>query len=149
MDRLPPQNIEAEQSVLGSLLIDPDAIVKIAAFLRPKDFYRERHAWLYEAMFSLHERHEPLDFITVVDELARRNQLEEIGGPAFIADLISTTPTAMYVDFYARIVERTAVLRRLISAATEIVELAVAITVVPSLALFVTLTSPVTVTLLS
>ena len=119
-----PANLEAEQAVLGSLLIDPDAIVKIASFLRPKDFYRERHAWLYEAMFSLHERHEPLDFITVVDELERRGQIEEIGGPAFIADLISTTPTAMYVDFYARIVERTAVLRRLITAATEIVELA-------------------------
>lgn len=119
-----PANLEAEQAVLGSLLIDPDAIVKIASFLRPKDFYRERHAWLYEAMFTLHERHEPLDFITVVDELERRGQLEEIGGPAFIADLISTTPTAMYVDYYARIVERTAVLRRLISAATEIVELA-------------------------
>jgi len=119
-----PANLEAERAVLGSLLIDPDAIIKVASFLRAEDFYRERHAWLYEAMFSLHERHEPLDFITVVDELARRNQLEEIGGPAFIADLISTTPTAMYVDFYARIVERTAVLRRLISAATEIVELA-------------------------
>ena len=119
-----PAAIEAERAVLGSLLIDPDAIVKIASFLRAQDFYRERHSWLYETMFALHERHEPLDFVTVVDELERRGQLEEIGGPAYIADLISTTPTAMYVDHYARIVERTAVLRRLISAATQIAELA-------------------------
>ena len=119
-----PAAIEAERAVLGSLLIDPDAIIKIASFLRAQDFYRERHAWLYETMFALHERHEPLDFVTVVDELERRGQLDEVGGPAYIADLISTTPTAMYVDHYARIVERTAVLRRLISAATQIAELA-------------------------
>ncbi len=119
-----PSNLEAERAVLGSLLIDPDAIIKIASFLRAKDFYRERHVWLYEAMFALNERHEPLDFVTVVDELERREQLESIGGPTYIADLISTTPTAMYVDFYARIVERTAILRRLISAAGQIAELA-------------------------
>lgn len=119
-----PANIEAERAVLGSLLIDPDAIIKIAPFLHAKDFYRERHQWLFEAMFALNERREPLDFVTVVDELERRSKLEEIGGPAYIADLISTTPTAMYVDYYARIVERTAVLRRLISAAGKIAELA-------------------------
>lgn len=119
-----PANIEAERAVLGSLLIDPDAITAIASFIQPKDFYRERHQWLYEAMFSLNDRHEPLDFVTVVDELERRGQIEEIGGPAYIADLISSTPTAMYIDHYARIVERTAVLRRLISAAGQIAELA-------------------------
>ena len=71
--------------MLGSLLIDPDAIIKIASFLRAQDFYRERHAWLYETMFALHERHEPLDFVTVVDELERRGQLDEVGGPAYRA----------------------------------------------------------------
>lgn len=119
-----PANLEAERAVLGSLMIDPDAIIKVASFLRPEDFYRERHAWLYEAMLALNERREPLDFVTIVDEMERREQLEEIGGPAFLTDLITNTPTALFVDHYARIVERTAVLRRLIGAAGRIAELA-------------------------
>lgn len=119
-----PANLEAEQAVLGSLLIDPDAIIKVANFLRSEDFFRERHSWLYEAMLALHERREPMDFVTVVDELERREQLEEIGGPAYITDLIGSTPTSLNVDHYARIVERTALLRRLISAAGQIAELA-------------------------
>lgn len=119
-----PSNLEAERAVLGSLMIDPDAILKIASTLRPEDFFRERHGWLYEAMQALHERREPLDFVTIVAELERRNQLQEIGGPAFLTDLISTTPTALYIDHYARIVERAAVLRRLIAAAGKIAELA-------------------------
>lgn len=123
-DRAIPANIEAERAVLGSLMIDPDAIIKVANFLRPEDFFRERHAWLYEAMRTLNERREPLDFVTLVDELERRERLEEIGGPAYLTDLIASTPTALYVDHYARIVERTAVLRRLIAAAGKIAELA-------------------------
>lgn len=119
-----PANIEAERAVLGALMIDPDAIVKVANFLRAQDFYRERHGWIYDAMTALNERHEPLDFVTLNDELERRGQLEDVGGPAYLTDLISTTPTAIYVDHYARIVERTAVLRRLISAAGKIAELA-------------------------
>jgi replicative DNA helicase len=119
-----PANIEAERAVLGALMIDPDAIVKVANFLRAQDFYRERHGWIYDAMASLNERHEPLDFVTLTDEMERRGQLEEVGGPAYLTDLIASTPTAIYVDHYARIVERTAVLRRLISAAGKIAELA-------------------------
>lgn len=119
-----PSNIEAERAVLGSLLIDPDAIIKIANFLRPEDFYRERHNWIYQALLALHERREPADFVTLVDELERQEQLEEVGGPAYITELINSTPTAIYVDFYARIVERTAILRRLIGAAGKIAELA-------------------------
>lgn len=119
-----PANLEAERAVLGALMIDPDAIIKVANFLRPEDFYRERHGWIYDAMLVLNERHEPLDFVTLVDELERRGQLEEIGGPAYLTDLIAGTPTAIYVDHYARIVERTAILRRLISAAGKIAEIA-------------------------
>ncbi len=119
-----PANIEAERAVLGSLMIDPDAIIKIANFLRTEDFFRERHSWLYEAMLALNERREPLDFVTIVDELERRNQLEEIGGPAYLTELITNTPTALYIDHYARIVERTALLRRLIAAAGKIAEIA-------------------------
>ena len=119
-----PANVEAEQAVLGSLLIDPDAIIKVASTLRDADFYREPHQWIYRALLSLHERREPADFVTLVDELERNEQLEDIGGPAYITQLINSTPTAIYVDHYARIVERTATLRRLIGAANQIAELA-------------------------
>ncbi len=119
-----PANVEAEQAVLGSLLIDPDAIVKVASTLRDADFYREPHQWIYKALLSLHERREPADFVTLVDELERNDQLEEIGGPAYITQLINSTPTAIFVDHYARIVERTATLRRLIGAVHQIAELA-------------------------
>ena len=119
-----PANVEAEQAVLGSLLIDPDAIVKVSTTLRDVDFYREPHQWIFRALLALHERREPADFVTLVDELERNEQLEEIGGPAYITQLINSTPTAIYVDYYARIVERTATLRRLIGAANQIAELA-------------------------
>lgn len=119
-----PANVEAERAVLGSLMIDPDAIIKVANFLRPEDFFRERHAWLYEAMYALNERREPLDFVTLVDELERRSRLADVGGPAYLTDLIASTPTALYIDHYARIVERTAVLRRLIASAGKIAEIA-------------------------
>lgn len=119
-----PSNIEAERAVLGALLIDPDAVTKIASFVRAEDFYRERHAWIFSSLIALHERREPADFVTLVDELERQERLEAIGGPAYITELINSTPTAIYVDFYARIVERTAILRRLIGAAGKIAELA-------------------------
>ena len=119
-----PANVEAEQAVLGSLLIDPDAIIKVSTTLRDVDFYREPHQWIFKALLALHERREPADFVTLVDELERNEQLEEIGGPAYITQLINSTPTAIYVDYYARIVERTATLRRLIGAANQIAELA-------------------------
>jgi replicative DNA helicase len=123
-DKLQPHNVEAEEAVLGSLLIDPDAIIRITTFLQPADFFVERHAWIYEAVRDLHERREPADLVTLTDELHRRGQLEEIGGPAFLTGLINATPTAIHAEYYARIVERTAVLRRLISAAGEIARLA-------------------------
>ncbi len=121
---LPPQNIEAEQSVLGSLLIDPDAIIKIASFMQAEDFYREIHQMIYGAIVSLHERREPADMITVVDELERREQIETVGGAAYLTSLINNVPTSIHVEHYARIVERTSIMRRLIAAAGEIAALA-------------------------
>ncbi len=121
---LPPQNIEAEQSVLGSLLIDPDAIIKIASFLRADDFYRETHQMIYGAIMTLHERRQPADLITVVDELERREQIETVGGTAYLASLINSVPTSIHVEHYAHIVERTSIMRRLIAAAGEIAALA-------------------------
>ncbi len=124
VDRLPPQNIEAEQSVLGSLLIDRDAIIKIAPFLQPEDFYRETHGQMYAAILGLHERREPADFVTLSDELERRGQLEAVGGPAYLTSLINSVPTSIHIEHYAHIVERTAILRRLIEAAGKIAGLA-------------------------
>jgi replicative DNA helicase len=124
VDRLPPQNVEAEQSVLGSLLIDPDAIIKVASFLRPEDFYRESHQIIYRAVLTLHDRRQPADFVTLVDELTRQEQLEAVGGPAYLTSLINMVPTSVHAEHYGRIVERTSVMRRLISAAGEIAALA-------------------------
>ena len=124
IERLPPQNVEAEEAVLGALLIDPDAIIRLATILNPGDFYREKHGWIYDAMLNLHDRREPIDFLTVCDELERREQLNEVGGPAFITSQINAVPTSIHAEHYARIVERTATRRRLIDAAGQIAALA-------------------------
>ena len=120
IDKLAPQSVEAEQSALGSILIDADAILKVADFLRPQDFYRAQHASIFEAMLSLHAQREPIDLVTLGDELRRRDQLDAVGGPAYLATLMNLVPTAVHVEHYARIVERKAVLRNLIGAAGKI-----------------------------
>ena len=122
--RLPPQNVEAEQSVLGSLLIDPDALLKVTPFLRPDDFYRETHGLIYRAIVHLHEQRQPADFVTLCEELERGGQLEHVGGPGYLTSLINVVPTSIHARHYGRIVERTATLRRLISAASEISNMA-------------------------
>lgn len=123
-DRLVPANPEAEQAVLGSLLIDPDAIIRVAPLLQPEDFYQEKNAWIYQAILDLHERREPADVLTVCDELERRKQLAEVGGSAYVLDLVNAVPSPIYVEHYAHIVERTSVLRKLIRAASQIAQLA-------------------------
>jgi replicative DNA helicase len=120
IDRLPPQSIEAEQSVLGALLIDRDAVVEVAEFLRPEDFYRNHHGTIYAAIVELFERREPVDIVTVAEGLERSGHLEEVGGSAYLTSLINLTPTAVNAVHYARIVERKAVLRNLIAAAGKI-----------------------------
>lgn len=124
MEKLLPQNIEAECGVLGSIIIDPEAIAQVADFLRPEDFYRDAHRTIYEVILHLYESHEPADFITICDELERLNQLEEVGGPGYITSLVNQVPTSGNVEYYARIVERTAILRRLIHAAGQIAAIA-------------------------
>ena len=123
-DKTIPANPEAEEAVLGALLIDPDAIIKVASFLRADDFYRERNGWIYQAILDLHERRDPADYVTVVEELERRDQIQSAGGAAYITSLINNVPSAVYVEHYAHIVERAATLRRLIGAASEIAALA-------------------------
>ncbi len=120
IDRLPPQSLEAEQSVLGSVLIDRDAVVEVAEFLRADDFYRQAHGLIYAAMLDLFERREPIDIVTVAEVLERTDQLEQIGGRSYLSSLSNQTPTAVHAVQYARIVERKAVLRNLIAAAGRI-----------------------------
>ncbi|CAN5275629.1 replicative DNA helicase [soil metagenome] len=120
-DRLPPHNIEAEQSVLGSLLIDRDAIIRVASYLKADDFYVSANATVYRAIQDLYNRREPTDFVTLSDEIERRGTLEDIGGVGYLSSLLSAVPTAVHVEYYGRIVERTATLRRLIDAGTSIV----------------------------
>ncbi len=124
MEKLLPQNIEAESGVLGSIIIDPEAIVQVADFLMPEDFYRDGHRTIYETILQLYEMHEAADFITICDELARKNKLEEVGGPGYITSLINQVPTSGNIEYYGRIVERTAILRRLIHASGQIAAVA-------------------------
>jgi replicative DNA helicase len=124
MEKLLPQNIEAEEGVLGSIIIDPEAVVQVADFLRPDDFYRDAHRAIFQAVLDLYAERGPADLITLCDELQRRGRLEEIGGQAYIATLVNAVPTSANVEHYARIVERTAIMRRLIHAAGQIAALA-------------------------
>lgn len=121
--KIPPQNIEAEQSVLGSLLLDKDALIKVADFLRPDDFYRDDHQEIYEAILKLYEKRKPIDVLTLTDILEKEKKLKSVGGASYLATLVNSVPTAANVVTYAQIVQQKATLRRLISAATNIVEL--------------------------
>jgi replicative DNA helicase len=124
VEKLLPQNIEAECGVLGSIIIDPEAIVQVTEFLFPDDFYRDAHRTIYEVILQLYEQREPADFITICDELERRNKLEDVGGASYITSLINQVPTSGNVEYYGRIVERNAILRRLIEAAGQIAAIA-------------------------
>ncbi|PIP29689.1 replicative DNA helicase [Candidatus Kuenenbacteria bacterium CG23_combo_of_CG06-09_8_20_14_all_36_9] len=123
IDRLPPQNIEAEQSVLGSLMIDKDAIIKIADFLIPEDFYKNAHAKIYEAMLELYNNREPIDILSLASRLEETGQLEKIGGRTYLTTLANSVPTASHIVYYAKIIQKKSTLNRLIRAATEIVQL--------------------------
>src|SRR4051812_1420317 len=119
IDRIVPFNVEAEEAVLGSLLLDSQAIIRVASFLRPDDFYREKNRWVYESAIALYERRDAIDFLTVRDDLERNGRLDEAGGASFLTSLINTVPTSVHIEHYARIVERAATRRRLISAASD------------------------------
>jgi replicative DNA helicase len=120
-ERSLPQNIDAECGVLGSLLIDPEAVVLVASFLSSEDFYRDAHRTLYEVIIQLHEHRIPADYITVCDMLEQQNKLEDMGGASYITSLINCVPTSGNVEYYGYIVSRTALLRRLIAAGGQIV----------------------------
>jgi replicative DNA helicase len=124
VEKLLPQNIEAECGVLGSIIIDPEAIVQVADFLHSDDFYRDAHRTIFQVIMELYEQREAADFITICDELERQGKLETVGGASYITSLINQVPTSGNVEFYGRIVERNAILRRLIHAAGQIAAIA-------------------------
>ena len=123
-NRLPPQDIEAEQSVLGSLLIDKDAIVKIADIIAVEDFYRKSHEMIFKAILELYQKNEPIDLLTVSSHLKEKKEFKEIGGMSYLTTLMNFVPTASNVVYYAKIVNQKKVLRDLISASHEINSLA-------------------------
>ena len=119
-ENLPPHDVEAEKAVIGSLLVDGEAIFNVATFLEPEDFFTQENQWLYDACFGLYKRNEAINQITLAHELAQRGKLEETGGAAYLSHLVSTVPTSLHIVDYAQIVSRLSVMRRLISAASQI-----------------------------
>ena len=119
-DKLPPQNTEAEQSLLGCLMLDKDAIVKVVDSIRVEDFYRNTHQEIFQTMSDLYERSEPIDILSVSARLREKQKLEEIGGSAYLSSLINSVPTATHILNYAKIVRQKKILRDLISASHEI-----------------------------
>lgn len=120
---VPPQNTDAEASLLGAILIDTDALVKIADRIDPDDFYDERHRYIYEAVVKLYDKHSPIDVLTLSDQMKASKTLNAIGGSSYLAELTNFVPTAAHVEQYAEIVGQKAMRRRLIKAAQEITTL--------------------------
>ncbi|MBN1311850.1 MAG: replicative DNA helicase [Anaerolineae bacterium] len=123
-DQLSPHNIEAEEAVLGAILVNPEALFEVLPFLKAEDFFIVRHAWIWEAMLNLHERRDPLDYLTVVSELEQTGKLAETGGAGYILSLVNKTPSSLNIEGYGRIVERMALRRRLIDAAQQVARVA-------------------------
>lgn len=121
---LPPQSLEAEESVLGALLLNKDAIVQVADFLLPEHFYKDAHGQIFEAMLKLYEQRQPIDLVTVAEQLKKRKQLTKIGGSAYLTTLVSGVPTAAHVEEYGRIVKDHYIKRELIRVGTVVAEMA-------------------------
>ena len=119
-DKLPPQNIEAEASLLGSLMMDKDAFLKVGDFLESRDFYKKIHQTIYLAMEDIFSKGDPIDVLSLAARLKEKEQLEEIGGNVYLTELINSVPTASHVMAYAKIVQKKRILRDLISVSYEI-----------------------------
>lgn len=121
--KVPPHSAEAEESVLGALLLDKDAVIAVAQFLRPDDFYDDRHKEIYKSCIELYEERIPIDVLTVAERLKKRKALKRVGGSGLLAELANKVPTAAHVEHYGRIVKESATKRSLMSAASRLVEL--------------------------
>src|SRR3954454_11989692 len=121
-DRLPPQNIEAEQAVLGAIFLEPSSLTLASEMLIPEDFYRGAHQRIFNAMLKLNDKGEAIDLVTVTEELAATKLLEDVGGISYLSELAGSVPTAANIEYYAKIVEEKSLLRRLIRTATSIAQ---------------------------
>ena len=121
--KVPPQNVDAEMSLLGAVLIDEEVLADITEHVKPKDFYDKRHGIIYDAIMRLYEKNKPVDLLTLTDELKRKKEIDEVGGSAYLTELTNYVPTAAHAESYAEIVAQKAVRRRLIKASGEISEL--------------------------
>ncbi|HEY9581890.1 MAG TPA: replicative DNA helicase [Savagea sp.] len=122
LDRVPPHNIEAEQSILGAIFLEPETLITASEIIMPVDFYKVAHQKIFETMLVLNDRGEPIDLVTLTEELKAANELENVGGLSYLGELASTVPTAANIDHYARIVEEKSLLRKLIRVATTIID---------------------------
>ena len=123
VDRLPPHDANAEESVIGSILIDGDSLNRITSFLRPADFYGEKNRWCFDAFLALFNRGEAINQVTVAHELNLQERLEELGGSAYLSHLVMVVPTSVHIEYYARIVQRTSIMRQLIDVGGRISEI--------------------------
>lgn len=122
VDRVPPHNHEAEQSVIGAIFLDPQALITASEILIPEDFYRIAHQKIFQTMLDLSDQGKAIDVVTVTEELSVKKELEDVGGLSYLTELANAVPTAANVSYYAKIVEEKSILRRLIRTATKIVE---------------------------
>lgn len=120
--KLPPQNLEAEQSVLGSLMLDKDAIIQVADTLLPQDFYHPHNAAIYEAILDLYQKHQPVDILSLTTKLKEKEALKEVGGSTYLSRLVESVPTSSHVGHYSQIVKEKKILRDLINASADITE---------------------------
>ena len=123
MEKIPPQNIEAEKSILGSMLLEKDAIINVSVWLRPQHFYDDRHALIYSSILDLFENGLPIDLVTLSDKLKKKKVLSKVGGRAYLTELASFVPSAAHAEEYANIVKENSTRRGLISSASEITRL--------------------------
>jgi len=121
--RIPPHNIEAEKSVLGALMLDKDAIIKVANLIRLGDFYKDVHNLIYESMLELYEKREPIDVLSLSNVLEEKGKLEDIGGSSYLTELVNSVPSSSNVAHYAKVVQKKSTLRKLIGVANEISQL--------------------------
>ncbi|MCH7759223.1 replicative DNA helicase [Patescibacteria group bacterium] len=124
LEKLPPQNIEAEEALLGSLLIDKEAIVRVADLINAEDFYKDIHQIIYNAMLEVWENQEPIDILSIANRLEEKKQLDMVGGRSYLGSLSHTVPTATHVLAYAQIVQKKSTLRKLIKSSSEIIKMA-------------------------
>ena len=122
-DKMPPQNQEAEESVLGSIIIDNDALIKVADIITSEDFYLAKHRYIYDAIIDLYAKNAPIDILSLSNRLEEKKLLDEIGGVSFLTSLVNKTPTSAHIVHYANIIHQKKILRDIIAASYKIAEL--------------------------